>query len=102
MNERKDTKGRNMVPLTYWVTRDSDIDGRLEPDVDVWMSPPVLVRLSHDGGINWYDTSDNGLSHRWKRLPIAVVAAWGHSVPETDHECIRVETWGYPLTPEAK
>lgn len=96
MSEKRDQKGNLLVPLTYWVTRDSDIDGTLEPDVDVWMARPVMVRLSSEGGINWYDESDTGLTHRWKRLPIALVAAWRHTVPETDRECIRVDSWGYP------
>lgn len=93
----KETKPIDLVPFTYWLTRDCDIDGTLEDTVDVWMARPCFERIASEGGVCWFDDSPTGMTHRWKRLPLAIVAAWGHTIPETPHECIRVETVGRPV-----
>lgn len=74
----------------YWVTRDSGSDGRLSDWVDVWDARPALHRCEYGSGTYWLDP-DQSLGQRYGNFPYDAVAAWGHAMPETPHESIRVE-----------
>jgi len=79
-------------PITYWLTRDTDANGELDPMVDVWWSIPVRERITSDGTIAWFDRSPTGIDTRHSRVPIEAVRRWGHTVPTTDLECVRINT----------
>ena len=74
----------------YWVTRDSDTDGSLSASVDVWDERPTRHRADYGQGAFWLDANQS-LGQRYGNFPYDAVAAWGHAMPDTDRECIRVE-----------
>lgn len=81
------------APVTYWCTRDSDENDQLSPYVDVWMKKPTRWRLTMTGGAVWLG-EDGLVTTRHSRAPVDAVRAWGHTVPETDRECLCVNTMG--------
>ncbi len=79
----------------YWITRDSEPDGTLSANVDVWDARPRIHRRDdgHGVGVFWLD-ENAGIGLRYGNFPYAAVAAWGHAMPDTDHESICVEVCG--------
>ncbi len=102
MNKTGKTSGVNpnlrRRAITYWVTRDSDVDGVLSSHVDVWLSKPTRYVLTPYGGAYWVvvgvDAPDD---HHFGRFTLEQIRdAWKHAVPETDIECIRRDTMSDP------
>ncbi len=75
---------------TYWLTRDSDEDGTLSPQVDVWLARPRRTTLSYAQGAFWIGSDDIGLDHRYAVWTIADCIRNAGVYPATDIECIRV------------
>lgn len=81
-------------PVTYWVTRDADVGGVLSSHVDVWWERPSRESVTADGAVAWYDSTPTRIGMRYARVEAVHALAWGHTIPETSRECIRVETMG--------
>jgi hypothetical protein len=82
----------------YWVTRDTDTEGVLSDHVDVWDVKPTMHRYyGEERGLFWLD-DNGGINGRYGRFPLEAVAHWGHTLPDTERECIRVEV-GISETP---
>ncbi len=79
--------------VIYWVTRDSDESGVLDSCCDVWLEQPRRHRFSPTGGAMWLDQSE-GLGKRHCHASYESLLGWRHTLPDTDIECIRVETVG--------
>lgn len=74
---------------TYWVTRDTAVDGTLSELVDVWLVAPVLVRLPA-GGFCWVGNDATGMEQRYTQWTIETTKANCYTYPETGRESIRV------------
>lgn len=73
---------------TYWITRDTEVDGELVDRCDVWNARPQ--RISGGDGWIWLSSEWDLESRVGTASPEAIRARFG-TVPETDRECIRVE-----------
>lgn len=83
--------------VTYWVTRDSDANGNLSDHVDIWTSQPTRRTLSPTGGAYWIvedrpDEAERLAAHYGHYSAATIQKTWGHTIPDTDRECIRRET----------
>jgi hypothetical protein len=91
-NERTST-GR---PMVYWVTRDSDAEGNLDPDIDVWLSQPRRSTLPGGLGAVWIcddimvPSADGDVPARYATWTKDQCMRACNVIPETDRECVRV------------
>lgn len=73
------------LPAFYFITRDSDETGVLEPQCIVWAEiAPERVRIGR--GARWRCVDSPG---NWRYTPIEIWA-WAGVTPDTDREVIRV------------
>lgn len=77
-----------LKPGTYYVTRDSDVDGDLCEFCDVWTERPV--RFSAGDGFCWL-SAEWSLETRVGQVSVAAVRKRLGTSPDTDRECVRFE-----------
>lgn len=82
--------------LTYWLTRDSDHEGRLDSTVDVWLARPTRFNLD-GGGCVWIcdealmvATAKGDVPARYASWTLDQCFRACRVYPDTDRECIRV------------
>lgn len=73
----------------YWLTRDSNDEGELSIQVDVWSEPPELHRLP-GGGSMWLGKDDCGVETRTAIWSLDETLKACRVLPETYREIIRV------------
>lgn len=82
--------------MTYWLTRDRDIEGRLDPYIDVWLSRPKLRVLPGGIGVTWIcddvivATATGDCPARYAQWSPEQCLRACRVYPETERECIRV------------
>lgn len=76
---------------TYWLTRDTDIDGTLENAVDIWEARPILIELVGTDGYCWLSEQED-VEPFVCRLSLNHAQSRFGTLPETTRECIRVVT----------
>lgn len=78
--------------MTYWLTRERDADGKLNPWIDVWLSQPKL----EDHGTRWacsvhtVQTGSGEQAAHYTRWTVDQCLKTCRVYPETERECIRV------------
>lgn len=79
--------------VVYYITRDSNCAGELSGSVKLWYRKPVRQPLTFDHGYVWLPSigpdKDFGM---YGSYDIEKIRKWYGTVPDTDLECIRVET----------
>ena len=91
--EADTSKGRR--EMTYWLTRDRDMTGRLEPYVDVWLKRPTLCVLPGGVGVTWIcddlvEVEEGTCPARYTQWSPDQCLRACRVYPETERECIRV------------
>lgn len=78
-----------MSDTPYWITRDSNDEGELSIQVDVWNAPPELHRLP-GGGSMWLGRDDMGVETRTGIWSLDETLKACRVLPDTYRECIKV------------
>jgi hypothetical protein len=74
-----------------YLTRDSDTDGKVSDQVDVWTVKPTWFETTpHGKGTVWIDTSAD-LRQTFTPMHVAAAEKRYGSVPTTDAVCLSVE-----------
>lgn len=73
----------------FWISRDTMLNGALDPCVDVWVARPVRCGHADYPRSHYWMSGEFCLSTRWGRWLAADVARW-FTIPDTDRELIRV------------
>lgn len=87
---------RAQRPMTYWLTRDSDVDGKLDDAIDVWLMRPTRHALPGGLGAVWLcddimvPTADGDVPARYGTWTKDQALRACYVLPDTDRECIRV------------
>ena len=82
--------------ITYWITRDRDINGNLDPHIDVWLARPKLCPLPGGVGVVWIcedimvPTANGDCPARYAQWTVEQTMRACRVYPETERECIRV------------
>lgn len=76
------------IPSSFWVSRDSDVNGVLSDRCDVWTEKPNRTRTTAEGGAFWLDKSETGLAARHSSFLANVPPKWVRTIPETDRELV--------------
>ena len=89
------------TPATYYLTRDTNCQGELSTVVDVWYRKPMRCKITIDnGGYTWLPSVAPGEDRHevprdlgyYGNFTLAQCVLWFRTIPETDIECIKVET----------
>lgn len=76
-----------LKPGTYWITRDTEVDGDLCDRCDVWNERPQRI----SGGDGWiWLSAEWSLDTRVGTAPVEAIRAEFGTAPDTDRECLRV------------
>lgn len=82
--------------MTYWLTRDSDVEGNLDETVDVWLARPTRRSLPGGLGAVWIcddimvDTSTGDAPSRYASWTLAQCLRACYVYPDNDRESIKV------------
>jgi hypothetical protein len=82
--------------MPYWLTRDQDAEGNIEPTVDVWLARPTLHRLPGGVGVVWVcddvlvETAGGDCPARYAQWSVDQCLRTCRVYPETERECICV------------
>lgn len=83
--------------VTYWLTRDCAVDGRLSDRVDVWLARPERRVLPGGVGCVWIcddvrtvNVTAGDVPSRWSQWTVQQCLVTCRVFPETDRECIHV------------
>ena len=80
----------------FWMTRDRDPEGNLEPMIDVWVAKPSFKSLPGGKGVMWIcedtasDDGDGGIPARFTQWTVAEALKNCYVYPETERESICV------------
>jgi hypothetical protein len=95
IQEQAETK-KSAKEMTYWLTRDRDVEGNLEPHVDVWLAAPRLCVLPGRKGVVWVcddimvPTAGGDCPARFAQWTTDQCLKACRVYPETERECIKV------------
>jgi len=83
-------------PMTYWLTRDSDVEGVLDDTIDVWLMRPTRHVLPGGLGAVWLcddimvASADGDVPARFGTWTKDQTLRAVRVLPDTDRECLRV------------